>query len=68
MAKGRKRKDSADDDVKAYRHETETRKNVVPAGLASYDTSNPKPKKYEYDPHLDPQLMWKLGLNIIFCS
>ena len=56
--KGRKRKDSADENVKACRHETETRKNVVPAGLASYDTSTPKPKKYEYDPRLDPQLVW----------
>jgi len=53
MVKGRKRKDSADENVEAYRHETETRKNVVPVGLASYDTSKPKPKKYEYDPHLD---------------
>ena len=51
MAKGRKRKDPADEDIEAYRHETETRENVVPAGLASYDTS--KPKKYEYDLHLD---------------
>jgi hypothetical protein len=42
-----------EEDVEAYRHETETRKNVVPVGLASYDTSKPKPKKYEYDPHLD---------------
>jgi hypothetical protein len=41
-----------EDDVEAYRHETETRKNVVPVGLASYDTSKPKPKKYAYDPHL----------------
>ena len=54
--KGRKRKDSGD--VEAYRHETETRKNVVPVGLTSYDTSTPKPKKYEYDPHLAPQLVW----------
>ncbi len=47
-----------EEDVEAYRHETETRKNVVPAGLASYDTLTSKPKKYEYDPHLDPQLVW----------
>ena len=47
-----------EEDVEAYRHETATRKNVVPAGLVSYDISTPKPKKYEYDPHLDPQLMW----------
>ena len=53
MTKGRKRKDSADENVEAYRHETETRKNVVPVGLASYDTLIPKPKKYEDDPHLD---------------
>ena len=56
MKKGRKRKDSGD--VEDYRHEKETRKNVVPVRLASYDTSKPKPKKYEYDPHLDPQLVW----------
>jgi adenine-specific DNA-methyltransferase len=47
-----------EEDVEAYRHETETRKNVVPAGLASYDTVIPKPKQYAYDPHLDPQLVW----------
>jgi hypothetical protein len=46
------------ENVEAYRHETETRKNVVPVGLASYDTSTPKPKKYEYDHHLAPQLIW----------
>jgi len=58
MAKGRKRKDSDDENVEAYRHETETRKNVVPAGLASYDTLTPKLRKYEYDPHLHQQLVW----------
>ncbi len=47
MAKGRKRKDSAGEDVEAYKHETETRKNAVPVGLASYYTSTPKIKKYE---------------------
>ncbi len=36
----------------------DTRENVVPVGLASYDTSKLKPKKYAYDPHLDPQLVW----------
>ena len=44
-------------DVDAYRHK-KTRKNAVPVGLASYDTAKPKPKKYEYDLHLDPQLVW----------
>src|SRR4030042_3186074 len=47
-----------DEDVEAYRHKTETRKNAIPVGLASYDTSKHKPKKYLYDPHLDPQLVW----------
>jgi adenine-specific DNA-methyltransferase len=52
------RKSRKEEDVEAYRHETETRKNVVPVGLVSYDTSKPKPKKYAYDPHLAPQLVW----------
>jgi adenine-specific DNA-methyltransferase len=52
------RKAKKEEDVEAYRHETETRKNVVPVGLASYDTVIPKPKKYAYDPYLDPQLVW----------
>lgn len=43
-----------EEDVDSYRHEADTRKNAVPVGLASYDTSKPKPKKYDYDPHLDP--------------
>jgi hypothetical protein len=46
------------EDIEAYRHDAEKRKNAVPVGLASYDTSKPKPKKYDYDPHLDPQLVW----------
>ena len=41
-----------------YRHENETRKNAVPVGLISYDTSRLNPKKYYYDPHLDPHLIW----------
>jgi adenine-specific DNA-methyltransferase len=53
-----KRARKKEEDIEAYRHESETRKNVVPVGLASYDTSITKPKKYEYDPHLDPQLVW----------
>jgi len=44
-------------EIKAYKHD-DTRKNAVPVGLASYDTSKLKPKKSEYDPHLDPQLVW----------
>ena len=55
MAK--KKRNSGEEDIEAYRYETEIRKNVAPAGLASYDTSTSKPKKYGYDPHLDPQLV-----------
>ncbi|NWF52589.1 MAG: hypothetical protein HXY47_05840 [Nitrospirae bacterium] len=58
MAKGKKKSSSADNNIEAYRHEADKRKNAVPVGLASYDTVKPKPKKYEYDPHLDPQLVW----------
>jgi adenine-specific DNA-methyltransferase len=53
MTKGKKK-----EDIEAYRHEKETRKNAVTVWLASYDTSKPKPKKYEHDPHLGPQLVW----------
>jgi len=43
-------------EIEAYRHEADKRKNAVPVGLASYDTSKPKPEKYEYDPHLVREL------------
>jgi hypothetical protein len=33
MANGRKSKDSTGEDVEAYRHEADTRKNAVPVGL-----------------------------------
>ncbi|MBI4378622.1 MAG: hypothetical protein HY578_05940 [Nitrospinae bacterium] len=60
MARGRKAKGSVNNDVEVYQHETDKRKNEVPVGLAPYDTSKPKPKKYENEPHLDPQLVSKL--------
>lgn len=43
--------------IEVYKQD-DIRRNAVPVGLASYDTSKLKPKKYEYDPHLDPQLVW----------
>jgi adenine-specific DNA-methyltransferase len=58
MARGKKKSSTADNNIETYRHETDKRKNAVPVSLASYDTAKPKPKKYEYDPHLDPQLVW----------
>ncbi|MBI4379526.1 MAG: hypothetical protein HY578_10565 [Nitrospinae bacterium] len=56
MAEGKKRKDLNSEDIKSYIPEKDTRKNAVPVELASHDTSKPKPKKYECNPHLDPQL------------
>ena len=50
----KKKKVSCKEDIDAYRHEAETRKNAVPVGLAFYNTSKPKPRTYEYAPHLDP--------------
>ncbi len=40
-----------------YRHD-EKRPNNPPAGLATYDKTLPSRKPYDYDPHLDPQLVW----------
>jgi adenine-specific DNA-methyltransferase len=41
-----------------YRHDA-TRRNNPPAGLIDLEKPPPKPaRKYEYDPHLDPQLQW----------
>lgn len=44
--------------VKDYRFEDEKRKNIPDAGLASYYKEKRERRKYEYDPHLDPQLVW----------
>ncbi|MBI5212405.1 MAG: hypothetical protein HY957_03410 [Nitrospirae bacterium] len=56
MARGKKAKGSVNNNIEAYRHEADKCKNAVPVGLASYDTAKPKPKKYEYDPHLVREL------------
>jgi adenine-specific DNA-methyltransferase len=44
--------------VDDYRHEEATRLNNPPAGLAWQDTEKPTKHEFEYDPHLDPQLVW----------
>ncbi len=62
-----KRAKKKKEDVDSYRHEADTRKNAVPVGLASYDTSKPKLENYEYDPQLDPQL-GKRNQVAISCS
>jgi adenine-specific DNA-methyltransferase len=41
-----------------YRHDAK-RKNNPPAGLIELEKPPPHPsRKYQYDPHLDPQLQW----------
>ena len=44
--------------MKDYRHKGEKRKNIPDAGLATYNYKSQEPVKYNYDPHLDPQLIW----------
>ncbi|RLB82012.1 MAG: site-specific DNA-methyltransferase [Deltaproteobacteria bacterium] len=54
--------------VRDYRHD-EKRKNIPPIGMVSYEpkVAEPKMKRYAYDPHLSPQLVWagKPGLKSI---
>jgi adenine-specific DNA-methyltransferase len=48
-------------EIEIYRHEDKERLNNPPVGLVTTDTdpdTGQKKKKYEYDPHLDPQLTW----------
>src|SRR3990172_9130437 len=40
-----------------YRH-GEKRPNNPEAGLQSFDRKAPRKARYDYDPHLDPQLVW----------
>jgi len=44
--------------VEDYEHMEAKRLNNPPSGLAQYDTEKPPKLRFEYDPHLDPQLMW----------
>src|SRR3989339_485636 len=48
-----------EDQVKQYTHDDFKRTNNPPVGLVTAETDhlNGK-KKYEYDPHIDPQLQW----------
>jgi adenine-specific DNA-methyltransferase len=43
--------------VDDYRH-GDKRKNIPGSGQADFDTAPVERKKYAYDPHLDPQLVW----------
>lgn len=49
----------ADEDrLDDYRHEAASRLNVPEAGIATQDRSIAEKVTYEYDPHLDPSLVW----------
>ncbi|QSR87650.1 site-specific DNA-methyltransferase [Candidatus Methylacidiphilum infernorum] len=55
----RKHKSSSEQAVKDFRHAEAQRKNNPPAGIApTYEVGERRTKRYEYDPHLDPQLQW----------
>lgn len=43
--------------VEDYRH-GDKRKNIPGSGQADFDTAPVERRKYAYDPHLDPQLVW----------
>lgn len=46
-------------DIDQYTHPDKKRINNPPVGLVTPDTDRDAPKKkYQYDPHLDPQLQW----------
>jgi len=56
MAKARK---SALDPLEQYQHDKQKRLNNPPVGLVTPTTDiDGESKTYEYDPHLDPQLIW----------
>ena len=53
-------KHSAKRPIEQYDHKSKTRVNNPPVGLVTPQTDPPvtSRKTYEYDPHLDPQLVW----------
>jgi adenine-specific DNA-methyltransferase len=45
--------------IEPYQHKDKTRPNNPPVGLVTSETDRDgDKKKYQYDPHLDPQLVW----------
>src|SRR5574340_1100943 len=45
--------------IEQYEHGDKTRVNNPPVGLVTPATDPDAPRKtYQYDPHLDPQLVW----------
>ncbi len=55
-----KRKGAGKKPIESYDHKGKKRANNPPVGLVTPDTDpdHGKKKTYEFDPHLDPQLVW----------
>lgn len=60
MAKRKKKKKVVKKPIKSYDHKDKQRANNPPVGLVTPDTDPDagSQKTYQYDPHLDPQLVW----------
>lgn len=56
MAKTTKLSDEKE--IRTYLHSDKMRLNNPPAGYAQYDKEKDKVKKYDYDPNIDPSLVW----------
>ncbi len=58
--KATKRKKAAKKPIESYNHKGKKRANNPPVGLVTPETDPDAGQKttYEYDPHLDPQLVW----------
>jgi adenine-specific DNA-methyltransferase len=55
----KKSNDSGKRPIESYDHKDKERLNNPPVGLVSPETDKDlEKKKYSYDPHLDPQLVW----------
>jgi len=55
-----KKKSTTTKPIEQYEHRDKERANIPPVGLVTPKTDPDKgeKKKYDYDPHLDPQLQW----------
>jgi len=55
-----RRKKPSKKDIEQYDHKDKERLNNPPVGLVTPDTDKDtgRKKQYQYDPHLDPQLVW----------
>jgi adenine-specific DNA-methyltransferase len=59
MARRKKKLVAVHKKVEDFRHVEAQRRNNPPAGMAStYEVRERQIKRYAYDPHLDPQLVW----------